>query len=491
MDASVPLTVDSLVTLRSDIEPYVLEWPEGEHGEHAELLILVAQTRPGGFLAVVPIGTVPEEVLAVGNSSNPPGPVGPSTVFVVPSQVLDNGTLSPTGSEVAVLVVDMSEVVLSQMHVPVPFSQLQFTFDQEQPFAVPSPMDLLTKIQAWLEAGGDSAGLGYVTAEGEDLDGLPLSDGGSFASSGARGRGSGSHTASHTKAQKTSSKTSSAWARKAYAWRKEAHSSLFGRFPFNSLIHANTGLTQQVQTFGFTSAATGKERHCSIHRPACSSAAPQPAYLFSPASSACADFLGGLGDWTSPKNSCSYFAGTVAVSLDSSLQRLQNWRRRKQMPLPSSSNDHLAQAVLAQSKALTALVSQIASQGSDPMLELGAVGFGAGTRGAQGRAKLQAELSAQRGTFFNAVLSAMARRMQPTSPTEGSPEELMARGICGTRYLERFGGYGKHRELGCFQHQVMTTLDFLQVGNLQAARDSAALMAVVWTRLPWTMGVSI
>ena len=54
----------------------------------------------------------------------------------------------------------------------------------------------------------------------------------------------------------------------------------------------------------------------------------------------------------------------------------------------------------------------------------------------------------------------------------------MQRGISGTRYLERFGGFGKHRELGCLQHQVMTILDFLQVGNLPAARDATALLAV-------------
>ena len=145
---------------------------------------------------------------------------------------------------------------------------------------------------------------------------------------------------------------------------------------------------------------------------------------------------------------------------------------------PSTSRDPLAQAVLAQSKALTALVSQIASQSSDPLLDLGGGSFGASTRGAQGRAKLQAELAAQRGSFFSSVLTAMARRMQPTSSAEGTPEELMAKGVSGSRYLERFGGFGKHRELGCLQHQVMTIMDFLQVGNLQAARDSTALLAV-------------
>ena len=67
MQAPEPLTLDSLVTLQSDVEPYVLEWPSGDPAGVAEALVLVAHIRPGGFLAAVPIGFIPEEVLAVGN----------------------------------------------------------------------------------------------------------------------------------------------------------------------------------------------------------------------------------------------------------------------------------------------------------------------------------------------------------------------------------------------------------------------------------------
>ena len=56
----------------------------------------------------------------------------------------------------------------------------------------------------------------------------------------------------------------------------------------------------------------------------------------------------------------------------------------------------------------------------------------------------------------------MARRMQPTAPSTGSPAELLQRGVCGTRYMERFGGYGRHWDLGLILFQVMTVMDFLQ-----------------------------
>ena len=475
MEPGQPLTLDSLVTLKSDIEPYVLEWPSADQGEALEVLVLVAQVRPGGFLAVVPIGVEPEEVLAVGNSPSPPGAVGPSVVVVVPSAVLDNGNLSPTGSETAVLVVDMAESVLTQMHLPDTFSQLEFTFDPEQPYAVPSPTDLLTKIQDWLEAGGDSAALGYVTANGEGIDGLPLSEG-DVGETHVHGE-LPNETPPRTPKQRRPAARQAVpgQGKPTHGERRPTVASLAGSL--QELIQANTGLSQQVQTLALRQQQLEKKALV----PATSALSPQK-LLSQPISAA-------LPSQTTQSKAVAKAIGvpprTVAPTSPGLLRspwiqpaEITELEDEKQLPSQSVSHDHLAQAVLAQSQALTALVSQIASQSSDPMLELGSTGYGAGTRGSQGRAKLQAELAAQKGTFFNAVLAAMARRMQPTASAEGSPEELMARGVCGTLYLERFGGFGKHRELGCLQHQVMTILDFLQVGNLQAARDSAALMAV-------------
>lgn len=477
MEYVQPLTLDSLVTLRSDVEPYVLEWPSGDHGESVEALVLVAMTRPGGFLGVAPIGLVPEEVLAVGNSPSPPGPVGPSTVFVVPSHVLDNGVLAPSGSEVAVLVVDFAESVLSQMHVPPPFSQLQFTFDQEQPFAVPAPAELVAKIQAWLEAGGDSAALGYVTANGKDgIDGQPLSDGDLPVDHASDLDLNAGPPIRPQRTKKPNAKPAvHGPGRPTLGEKRPTVASLAGSL--QELIQVNAGLSQQVQSLALRQQQLEKRSQDQSLVPA-----PPQKMLSQPISSA-------LATQSLQSAGVAKAIGTpprTAVPTDPGLLRslwiqpleISELEEEKLGPPQSASHDHLAQAVLAQSKALTALVSQIASQSSDPMLELGATTFGAGTRGAQGRAKLQAELAQHKGSFFNAVLAAMARRMQPTSPSDGSPEDLMARRVSGTKYIERFGGYGKSRELGCLQYQVMQLLDFLQVGNVAAARDSAALLAV-------------
>lgn len=53
----------------------------------------------------------------------------------------------------------------------------------------------------------------------------------------------------------------------------------------------------------------------------------------------------------------------------------------------------LAKAVLEQSRALTALVGQMAQSSQDPMVDLSSSSSGVSTRGALGRAKLQAELA--------------------------------------------------------------------------------------------------
>lgn len=92
---------------------------------------------------------------------------------------------------------------------------------------------------------------------------------------------------------------------------------------------------------------------------------------------------------------------------------------------------------------------------------------------------MQQELAAHRGTFFNSVVMSMARRMSPTMPADQPHGELLAAGISGVRYLERFGGYGRQRELGILQFNIMTAFDFLMAGNVEAAKDSIALTAVM------------
>eukprot|EP00435_Cladocopium_sp_Y103_P053192 s698_g17.t1 len=451
------LDLDSLVTLQSDIVPYVLDWPVP--GESAESCVLVVNVRPGGFLLAIPLGVIPEEVLAIGNESEPPGPVGPSRVVVVSAVIMEDGILSRTGTELSVLVVDIHESVLPQLHPVSAGVPALFAFDEEQPFAFPDPAELKIHVRDWLEAEGDVSGLGYVTAEAE-INGEPTEE-----------------SAEVTPRQPARRRKATAPGQEpgTPSGRKPTVASLAGSI--EKLLQANVGISKQLETLALKQQQLEKQQS----QPPVPSLPCRQSALRQPISSALtvplstsSSVLQQIGG--PPRTFAPASPGLLKSPLIQQTE-LGELEAEKLRGGPSSSSDPLAAAVLAQSQALTALVSQIASQTSDPMVELGNLGA-SGTRGAQGRARLQADLASQKGLFFSSVLTAMARRMQPTAPVEGTPGELMARGICGTKYLERFGGFGKHRELGCLQFQVMSILDFLQTENWGAARDAAALLAV-------------
>ena len=44
--------------------------------------------------------------------------------------------------------------------------------------------------------------------------------------------------------------------------------------------------------------------------------------------------------------------------------------------------------------------------------------------------------------------------------------------------MERFGGFGRHRDLGLLLYQLMSVMDFLQVDNIGAAQDVVSLLVV-------------
>lgn len=143
---------------------------------------------------------------------------------------------------------------------------------------------------------------------------------------------------------------------------------------------------------------------------------------------------------------------------------------------PQDSNV-LALAVMEQSKALTALVSQIAS-GGGPLQELSSLVGGLSSKGSMGRAKLQSELAAHKRVFFTHVIQAMARRMHPAQACEVELSALRDHGVTPSQYLEGFGGFGKVRDLGHIIWQVALIMNFMQEGNHHAAMDATSLLFV-------------
>ena len=123
MAEAVTLSLEALVTLEHDVEPYVMDWPDvlSDDGE-PEAAVLIVSKRPGGFLAAVPVG------------------------FLHPLPVA---------------------------------SDLHFTFDPDQPFAIPDPPQLLTMVRDWLSANASSTQAAYLSLaeeEAVDLEDAPLEE---------------------------------------------------------------------------------------------------------------------------------------------------------------------------------------------------------------------------------------------------------------------------------------------------------------------------
>ncbi|CAE7419264.1 unnamed protein product [Symbiodinium sp. CCMP2592] len=141
------------------------------------------------------------------------------------------------------------------------------------------------------------------------------------------------------------------------------------------------------------------------------------------------------------------------------------------LPPVESGNSSLASAVLAQSQALVALVSQMSQGVTDPLLE-GQPGQSTSVRGSVGRAKLQQELAARTGAFADRVRENMTRRMDPTG--------LLAEDqVSFLRFLERHGGYANQQLLGLIAWQLAQCLDLLHIGSTDGARDALSLLLVM------------
>ena len=139
----------------------------------------------------------------------------------------------------------------------------------------------------------------------------------------------------------------------------------------------------------------------------------------------------------------------------------------------------MLQALLTQSSAITTLVNHLVQgSGGDPLLDLSMPSSSTGSRGALGRAKLQAELASKKGSFFTKVVQAAARRMDPTQPCEVEPSVLKQQGISMAKYVERFGGYGQVRNLALIQWQVCLAMDQALAGHMEGCLDIPSLLCV-------------
>ena len=466
------LTFDSLECLTEMVEPYMFV-----HGSlddldgRAETGALVLMKRREGLLLAVPVGTISESLLEKGNSGEPDLVFGPSLAVTLPGVVLDGGSYQATGEDVAVLIIDCNSSVVAYLRELRAFEVIDYGFAEGSPFVLPSPDILLSTAMDWVEK-AEQDRMGFYSAESAQeeqpqLKGLPRAKSGAAKKAPARATPTGDGAKQGDKPKKATTASLAA--------------------DLQQVLMSLPKIAEQVTEIGQRQRTLEDQVSDRL-----ASARPQLSQPLSrslelgqtaPVAALARDLRppprtaaeGPLGLLTPQK----HFGPTALKELE--------------MEKPEGQGGHapsqdLAAAVLAQSQALTALVSQISTFGSDPMSDLAGASGGTGTRGAAGRAKLQAELAQQKGSFFLAVLQSMARRMNPSLPVDTDPSVCLQRGVSGVKYLERFGGYARQRELGMLQYQVLSIFDHLLVDNLGAARDGVALLAVTLEQMAMDNG---
>eukprot|EP00435_Cladocopium_sp_Y103_P024841 s3901_g6.t1 len=445
----------SILLATEVLEPYVLSWTLGEVVDgDAECTVLALMRREDGVLLVLPDGFLPESIVERGNAGEEGVIFGPSRAFDVPAMIVDGGVPSRTGSTVKVLVVDCLPGVSAHLRRFAADEEIVYGYDEESPFAFPVIDALVLAVREWLAEVPD-LGAFYTPEELEEQKADTPPPTPAQRRKGPQRKGTPLGDGAKPKRPTTTSLAAEL-------------QMLVETLPkFSEQISQLTERQKLVEERLMpTVAPVGPDRQTLA-----AAMSPQPGRPLG----SLAKSLGAPPRTTSRMN-----PGTLASVLDHQPADVAALEAEKPGAAAMSSltaDGTLAQAIYEQSKALNLLMSQIAHGQADPMVELSGTST-PGTTRATGRARLQAELAAHKGSFFVSVLQSMARRMSPTSSVDLAPSVLMDKGISGLRYLERFGGYSRQRELGLLQFQVMTAFDFLMVNNIPAAKDTIALLAV-------------
>ena len=430
-----------------------------------ECLCLVVLKRLNGLLLCLPKNSIAGDALHAAQNAGPDEVLGPSVVLEVPAVSMDMFSFEADLQDltvpmpmIEVLLVDVSASFVENFKELIEVEEVGnlFTYVEGEVSTVPHPEILAEKALAWVQQSEADGRAHFYSAE-EEVPETPIEEAAPSAKAIAKTkaapklRGGLPGGLPGAKKRPTVAALSDSLDQVAKA------------------VQALPALAQQVQ------ALAERTERLEGGSPAQPSPSTQPAGSFP---------MRGLG--TTPP-------------LSSFVQRMPPPRNTSRKPALRVSLPHpdqqalemaedfdpqqadggdMAKILLAQSQALTSLVSQIAMNSGDPLQDLASSSAGVSSRGASGRAKLQQELSAHKGTFFTAVMQSMARRMAPALPVDQSMQDLRIRGVTATQYLERFGGYGKVKDIGMIAWQVALLMDFLQEENWLAARDATALLMV-------------
>ena len=343
--------------------------------------------------------------------------------------------VSPTGMNVDVMVIDCSLEVLNHMRAFTYHEDLVYNFDEDSPYALPSMDTLLPRISTWVSQAVDMRVGFYTPEEAEEEEVVPSAQRRRRQPAEAMPTGGGARPKRPTTASLATEM------RGILDPIPQITQHLTQMSERQTLLENRLALAPLLKP---PAMAVGSALTSSLPGP------PPPV----------SDLVKSLRP--PPRTQERTGLGLLAspgLAKQLEVEELAEEKLEGSKEFALSPDSALAQA---------SLVAQIANAQSDPMSELTSSSSSAGTRGAATRSCLQLELAQHKGLFFQSVLQSMSRMTAPTNNPSVSAAELLERGISGVRYLERFGGYGRARELGQIQYQVMMIFDFLMAENFRS-----------------------
>ena len=378
--------------LEVGFRPYVLDLATlglgGGEGTTDLTIAVVVMMRQQGFLAALPELALSAEVLEPGMLAEPDALVGPSTRVEVRAAAMDEDTLQlaaapGAGKLLTVLLVDFANrASYALRELSSEDLSLITPFDLPEDHLAPWPDDVVARALAWAGGAVDlevSERIQFYSAEEvPETPPAPAPKRSTRRRTPGGGSGGGDQTAAAAKRRPT------------VAQLAESLEALTATLP---------GITSKLQELSERTSAmetergvTSADRPSALRRPLGLSASIGSLPKSSPAQL--------VKEMPVPKSSS---AATRAPRVSFAPDEVEEMA----LDLPQGS-DPLAQAMLMQSKAITALVTPLAAN-SSPLQDLGSTASSLSSKGAAGRARLQTELASHRGVFFASVLQSMEK----------------------------------------------------------------------------------
>ena len=446
----------------------VLQWPPGEDVLVLQLQAWVIMRRQGGVLFAVPDMVLDADSLSAHSQFLEDGSdplVGPYMSYVVPLLTMsEDGALVSAEEQAKVMVIDMSHPAINALVKAYPEDgaeemDLLHVFGTGDPAARPDFSVLLPQVKEWVSNEVFERTAYYSAQEEEQPE----------TSAETRPKAKASAPGS-TMPGKAASTAKAAPKKHTVATLAQQVELLMGSLP--AITDQLAKLAAQQETIiGNQPGSAGEPPFKAL---ATSKAAMPVSSLLNQGPRAS---LSGLAKMVGPPPPVRA-APPAAAPVDPG-QLLEE--DEPMDPLQASEEDKIgspmAQALLQQSKVLTALMSHLQVTNSDPLSDLSSTTPTTGIKGTVAREKLQRELSMGNGQFFLRVCQQIQKRMSPTSRPAANLSE--ASDVSLLAYLERYGGYGQCRELGMIMWSIGHAFDALAGGEVGLAQDHLAMTAVM------------